>query len=65
MGGHFETAWAPSLRVFKARFDKYSMTYTYNVEIADKGVLLSLACGNIPFIFGILSKHMLTTRDTK
>lgn len=61
VGDHFETAWAASLEVFKARFDKNSITYTSLVEIADEGVLLSLANRDIPLVFGILSKHVLTT----
>lgn len=60
MGDYFETIWAASLGVF----DKYSITYTYIVEMADEWALLSLVSGDIPFIFGILSKHILT-RGTK
>lgn len=59
VGGYFETIWAASLGVFK-----YSITYTYIVEMADEWALLSLVSGDIPFIFGILSKHILT-RGTK
>lgn len=65
MGDCFETAWAPSQGVFKTRFDKNIITYTYNVEIADEAVLLSLLRADIPLIFGFVSKYMLIETQSK